>query len=122
MLPWTSVPVILASLTFASCTYVTKSDTERFCGVGPRPVFTAIHTRTTAQSITTQKTAVFTFELMNSPSAGKTCASRVQAPDSNPHYQRRRPNTFRFRTRSSFLTPDCAGRPGEALDGSHPMP
>jgi hypothetical protein len=32
---------------------------------------TAMYTRTTAQIITTQKTAVFTFELMNSPSAGQ---------------------------------------------------
>ena len=65
--PCTSEPVILTSFTLPSCTAATKSDTTIFLGGLPRPVLTAIQTRTTAHRMTIQKTAVFTFEFMNSP-------------------------------------------------------
>ena len=49
MVPCTSVPVMFASRILLSWTYVTKSDTDKLVGVGPRPVLTAMYTRTTAQ-------------------------------------------------------------------------
>jgi hypothetical protein len=43
----------------------TKSEAVKFRGGAPRLDLTAMYTNTIAQMMTTQKTAVFTFELMN---------------------------------------------------------
>jgi hypothetical protein len=44
-----------------------------------------MYTKTTAQMMTTQKTAVFTFELMKSPSVGKNlCQPGSEQPAPNP--------------------------------------